>query len=462
MKPGLPFLPAIAVLLAILALAGTTRAATTVGNIIEEMPVEHAEKSSVQQAIAQMLAASATNANDFVAVVVTSSNGSFVPAVIDAIRNAGDYDTASRANLQSILTSTADDAAAAERIIANINAVNGVVSLSGATIGSVSVAAVGGTGGVVQTRQQAVLAERRTLSEKFGSSAALAAAMNMNSANRLWLAPFHTRQSAEKNGADEGFSYAATGVSVGYDRAFGAVVAGAAFTYSKGDYDVSGAVDDNAIANYGLSAYAQYLHPPNGIYVSVSAGFNRANNNWNRYLGNQANGSGGWKRDTNRTDSHWFGANAGKDYAFGHGGAAVTFTPSIGFFWSGVTSSSYVSRDQVDIVYGKSSQSSFVVPFELEARKTYDLGDQTEITLKGQLGYSYNFDPQPVRGSMRYNYTGSRIIDVIGSTPDRYSLSIGMGGKIQHKAVDLSVDYRYTHRQNSANHHLSATFGLNF
>ncbi len=305
------------------------------------------------------------------------------------------------------------------------------------------------------------MAERRGMVERFGSDAALASsAMNANLLNRVWFSPFHTWQKGDKNGQNEAYDFDATGVSLGYDRSFGSITVGAAFTYSNGDYDVKDVTDDNSIDSYGFSLYGQYYNACNGFFATLAGGYTYSDNEYNRLM--QA-GVNQWQRGNNHTDSYWIGGNVGKDFTFNSGFAdKIILTPTIGLFWSESRGSEYKSQGAINQVLGEMKTKSLLLPIDVAVRYVHDLSDCSSITFKVAGGYSYNFKNDGSEGTMRYDYAGSNVISVNGAAPGRSGWNIGAGAKYQYRNLDFAVDYRYDGRKHFDGHRISATVGLNF
>jgi outer membrane autotransporter protein len=393
-------------------------------------------------------------------VLVESSGGQFLPAV-QAVGKAvsdGKYDAASKTTLDNLLNGKGT----AEQVVAGLNVANGVSALAGVDAASGVASAIGGSGGVVATRQDTVMAQRRDMADQFGSSAGLASvAMNADLANRIWASPFYTWQRGDKNAQNEGYDFKAGGVSLGYDRAFGAITVGGAFTYSHGDFDSQAAVDDNTIDSYGFSLYGQYYNVDNGFFATVSGGYTYGDNDWNRLVETAAGKN--WQRGDNHTDSYWFGGNVGKDFTFDTGSPTrFILTPTVGLFWSQSTGSEYRAGGAISQVIGEMKSKSLLLPIDLTARIVHQIDDCSSITFKVAGGYAYNFQNDGSEGTVRYDYVGANSFIVQGADTERHNWNIGAGVKYQYRSLDFGVDYRYDGRKHFNAHRVSATVGLSF
>ncbi len=448
--------------IALVCVAGQAFAASSPGDVVQTITAEQAESPAVQTQIINALAAEVGgSASEFRLVLTQSSGGAFIPAVVGAVDAAG-YDTESKTSLLNLLNGGAvgSKTASASQVIAGLNIATGVSALAGANAATNVVSAIGGGGGVVATRQDAVMAERRGMVEQFGSNTALASsAMNADLVNRIWFSPFYTRQNGDKNGVNEAYDFKASGVSLGYDHSFGSFTVGTALTYSSGDYDVKDVEDDNSIDSYGFSLYGQYYNASNGFFATISGGYTYSDNDYNRY--DSINRK--WQRGANHTDSYWFGANVGKDFTLNTGMSnKLILTPSIGLFWSDSTGSAYNSRGVINQVIGEMETQSVMLPIDVAARYVHEINDCSSVTFKVSGGYSYNFKNDGSKGTMRYDYAGADTISVNGTAPGRSSWNVGTGVKYQYKSMDFGVDYRYDGRKKFDAHRVSATIGLNF
>ncbi len=414
---------------------------------------------SVDDAAVDMAAAYGGSAADFHVVLGESSGNTFIPAANAALAPGGPAPAAVTNGLTAIISAPAT--ASANDVLAGLNIANGVATaLPAAQIGSVMSQAIGGSGGVISTRQEALFAERRDMVDSFGNDSALASyQMNCDLANRIWASPFGTWQSGDRNKMNEGYTFDAYGVSLGYDRAFGNLTLGGAFTYSKGDYDVDHVEDDNTIDSYGFSAYGQYYSPETGFFVTLAGGYTYSDNDWNRREAINA----AWQRGGNHTDSYWIGGNFGKDFTFAANSCdKVILTPSIGLFWSESKGSGYTSTGVIEQLVGTTKMQSLMMPVDAAVRYTHDLGNDTSITLKAHGGYAYNFHTDGADGSMRYDYVGSNVINVYGADQERHSWNAGAGVTYRFNQFDIGVDYRYDGNKHVNAHRVSATFGVNF
>ncbi len=438
-------------------LAAEAMAATTAGDVIHGDGGDVTTSVVQEYAVKDLAEKTGGSVSEFRMVLRDSSHSQFIPATAKAAQSTS-YDTTSQNTIETLF---AGGNGSAGEVIAGLNVLNGVAAIPGVEAAYNVVNAIAGNGGVLQTRNEVIMAERRSMVERFGSDASLAAdAMNSNLMNRFWFSPFHTKQKGERNGVNEAYDFKATGVSLGYDRSFGCFTMGGAFTYSRGDYDVKGVNDDNTIDTYGFSLYGQFYNPANGVFATVTGGYAYHDNEYNRYIAASVNL---WQRGENHTNSWYFGGNVGKDFAFDSGSPTkFILTPTVGLYWADNKGSEYTANGAVNQVIGTMKQKSFQLPVDVAARVVHELNDCSSVTVKVAGGYSYNFKNDGAEGTVRYNHTGSDTFGVYGAAPGRHGWNIGAGVKYQYKNMDLGVDYRYDGRKKFDGHRVSATVGVNF
>lgn len=341
---------------------------------------------------------------------------------------------------------------------ADLRTLTGTYAAAAANVGGMTSTAIGGSGGVVDTRVATVMNERRGLVDRFGSDSAMAAGiMNKNFANRIWVSPFYTKQTMDRKDNYAGYDYKAWGASLGYDHAFGPVTVGAAFTYSRGDYDEKHVYDDNTIDNYGVSAYINY-YSCTGFFATISGGYNYGDNDMKRWVYN--GGVPGWQNSDNHTNTYWVGGALGYDFKFS---SNFTLTPSVGLFWSESTGSAYTATGAAgNQDFSKIKSKSLQLPIDLTARYKVDLGSDSSVTFKAAGGYAYNFKKDGASGYMTYGFDNALPISVNGVKPGRSSWNVGGGITYERGRFDVGVDYRYDGRQKFDAHRVSATIGVNF
>ena len=297
------------------------------------------------------------------------------------------------------------------------------------------------------------MAERKALGNV--DSALASFKMNQNLANRLWASPFYTRQNMDEKDGYSGYNYTAWGATVGYDRVFGSVIVGGAFTYNRGDFDADDINDDNTTDNYGFSLYAQYYNR-NSFFATLTGGYNYGDNE------TKATAAGQTITGNNHTDSYWLGANVGKDFFFGE---SWTVTPSVGLFWSESEGSSYTNRAN-GVAFqniGKVKSESLMLPIDLKVEYTKRLDNCSTLSFNVAGGYAYDLKSDGGRAEGSFNYVGTNTnVFIQGVKPGRSSWNLGAGVTYRRNKFDFGVNYRYDGKKKFDGHRVAATIGLNF
>lgn len=429
---------------ALLFLGGITAArATNPGDIIKP---GNAPTPETQRQAAQAMAASGVSPDEADTAMTGSSGYTYLPAAAQAMAT----ETATGQNLRRLMNSDDPGAVAGHRIA------NGTTALATANAATATVRNIAGTGGVLQTRIRSGMAQRRILRDAFGSDSALAAQrLNEYYSNRFWAAGLYNYQGLDKKDGYAAYDYRAWGGSVGYDRALGAFTLGAAFTYSRGEYDEDGLHDDNTIDNYAASLYASYFNCEYGFSASLYGGWNYAKNDMAQYDAVNA----GWQRGRNHTNSYWVGGDIGYDINLGE---SFTLTPSAGLLWLRAVGSEYRSHGVYDMTVEKIRSRGLLLPVQLEAAYRVHNDACCSLTLKAAGGWAYDFKNDGGKGHMRYNHSEATPVLIQGVKPGRNNFNIGGGVTYNKRNFDIAVDYRYDWKTKYDAHRVSVTVGLRF
>ena len=337
----------------------------------------------------------------------------------------------------------------------SLDILSGTYATGGANVGAATNLAIGGSGGVIATRQMALMNERKAMGNVDDALASFK--MNQSFVNRIWASPFYTYQDMDLKDGYSGYKYKAWGASLGYDRAFGSFFVGASFTYSRGDYDAKRVSDDNTIDNYGFSLYGQYYNACNGFFATIAGGYNYGDNEW------KTNAPGNRITGDNHTNSYWIGGNIGKDFFLGEN---WTLTPTVGLFWSEAESSAYSARfsNGGGQNFSKIKSKSLIMPIDLKAEYTQRLSDCSSISFNVTGGYSYNWKKDGGRAEGSFNYAGyeNNVIFLQGVKPGRNSWNVGAGVTYRVNNLDVGVNYRYDGKSKFDAHRVAATVGWSF
>ncbi len=284
-------------------------------------------------------------------------------------------------------------------------------------------------------------------------------------ANSIWASPFQVASDQQDKDDLTGYEYDMTGFAVGYDRIFGPLCFGAAFTFSKGDFDWLDSEDDNSLYNYGGSFYAQYYHHSR-FFANLDGGFNYGSNKWKRYLGDclrDVMGVDEWEQGDNHTNSFWLGGSTGYDF---HLNCATTLTPSIGLYWYEARSNAYDSYATSEpenwyMRYGSYKQRSLLMPLEIAVEYNAEINACSRIMARASGGYTYNFLNQGANGTSEIsgeNFSGANT----GMKSARHAWKAEAGVKFRYKQFDFGLDYRYEGAKKYRSHGISISGGARF
>lgn len=385
--------------------------------------------------------------------MIGSSNGEFLPQVAQSYIDAG---------MDGSGTATEE---AYKNLFDPLGTGNGALGVDAISLTN-SMTGLAGTAGVnsgletakynssiIHNRQEAIRRDMRlSCFDPCGSPLA-------GFANRIWATPFHNNITQRDKDNYTGYKYKMTGVAVGFEHLAGPMAFGAAFTYSRGDYEWRDAHDDNKINNYGGSIYAQY-YSQSGFFAAFDGGFNYGQNKWKRDLNAITDREDG----KNHTNSYWVGGEIGYDAKLGCGN--FTLTPTVGLYWYEAKSSAFTTRTVGDptndfMRYGKMTKKSLLLPVELTASYDHRIDDCSSISVKASGGYTYNFKNKGADGWADFGNTGNEF-GVRGMKSARSGWNASAGLNYNYKSLDFGVDYRYEGAKKYHNHSVSATVGVRF
>lgn len=274
----------------------------------------------------------------------------------------------------------------------------------------------------------------------------------MKYGNRLWASGFHFSEDMDAKDGYDGYKYKVSGVSAGYDRAIGPLTLGAAFTYSRGDFEQKGMWDDNDMDNYAVSAYANYYHC-SGFFSTLYAGYNYADNELNTF--NPMTDS--WLGGDNHVHSRWAGAEIGYEAKLAEG---WSLTPKVGVFYERHKGSAYDFSTFQSI--SKMTSKAWTLPVTLELKYRAVMSDCSALTFKVKGGYTHNFTNEGAIGSYTFIGFDGMVAPIRGVKPGRSAWNIGAGLKYEYNRFDFGVDYRYDSRKKVDAHRIAATIGISF
>ncbi|MDR0362146.1 MAG: autotransporter domain-containing protein [Planctomycetota bacterium] len=289
-----------------------------------------------------------------------------------------------------------------------------------------------------------------------------------NYKNRFWATGFGSGITEDWEDGFAGYKYNPRGMAVGYDRIFGDMAAGAAFSYGYGRFeDKAAEKHDSDIATYTMSLYGLYAHE-SGLYASASAGYTFYDNSIRdmRTVALYGERMSGWnKADYNAHGWQIAGALGYDVEAF----EDFLLTPSIGIRHITAESDSHNQRFQpVDgreyttLRAGKVRNHSTAVPIELAVNYNVMNQDMGMLSLSGMIGYAYEFHNKGATGYIAYGGLAFPPVKVASKAPGKNILSAGFGLNYVYDRFEFGLGYKFTSRSEYASHDYNGSFSVMF
>lgn len=274
-----------------------------------------------------------------------------------------------------------------------------------------------------------------------------------SSINRAWLGGFGTWEDADRRNGDAGYKYKSGGFMLGYDRTFGqALTVGAAFGYSRGDFEAKAALDnDSDIDTYSFNLYANYRHH-SGFFATAMGGYAYSDNDI-RTMYTVAD----WDKSDYHVGTWAVGGTLGYEW---RPLPCLAVTPSAGLYYYDARSNRYNSTVKNGL---KLKQDSTELPVELTvAYDVINAGDK-KLSLEGSVGWSYAFDDNGADADFRYNnIVNSPTVYVEGRKPGRHTLSAGGGVRYRTGRFEFAAEYDYRRRADFDSHRVFGSVGIRF
>ncbi|MCD8351089.1 MAG: autotransporter outer membrane beta-barrel domain-containing protein [Planctomycetaceae bacterium] len=309
-------------------------------------------------------------------------------------------------------------------------------------------------------RRQFVAAADITSSDAMASTA-----MNANYANRLWVDAHGLWQTGDGRQGFSGYSYDATGFTIGYDRALLCPLAiGFAGAYNDGDYEDKGAISsDSKIESFSAGGYATYSDL-GGAYATLYAGYTYSDNDIRdlRQDPTNINGSNSWATAHFRTETINVGLNLGYDIRPTEG---LVVTPSVGINYIHAKNSDYTSflGDVGNQKIVNSRNRSIYIPLEMSVQYDTCLSNGGKLRLEVNGGYSYDLRESSMRGDIHFlGLTTPNIVGINGPTNSRHSYRLGGSARYAFNNYDIGARYDYIGKDGYDAHRVSATLGMSF
>lgn len=282
-------------------------------------------------------------------------------------------------------------------------------------------------------------------------------AMNSNYRNRIWAEAHGYWQTGDARGCFSGYSYDASGFTLGYDRV---LYPNFAFGLA-GDYKDKGALaHDSKIESFSAGAYGTYSYA-GGAYVTAFGGYTYSDNNINELRNDPASlaGTNSWAASDFLTETWNAGLNAGYDLRCG----GLTVTPSVGINYVQARNS-----DHSEYLGGVATQKisdarnrGVYLPVELGLQYDSFLSNGGRLRFEANGAYAYNLRKNGLNGFVDY-------IDLDAgagiASPDnvRHSYRVGGGVRYAYCQYDIGARYDYIGKSGYDAHRFSATVGMSF
>ncbi len=301
------------------------------------------------------------------------------------------------------------------------------------------------------------------------SSEALATQIlnNLYSA-RFWIGGFANWDNVDGRDDFSGHSYDSTGFVMGYDQAINCnTVVGGAFGYTKGDYEDKGAVaNDSEITSYSFSGYGTYSLPF-GFWVGGALAFTHSKNEIRGLRHDPSVGGTSWTEADFNGTTYAAGATIGWDY---RPTPCFALMPSVGINYLYHTMNDHDSRFGGIVTQRESDLDHDALLLPVEIRGYYDMlrGDKCVVRFEANAGYTYNFDTDPMDGTILYkgviwNNSGAAVASSLRSREsEKHTYNLGAGVRYFYEKFDVGVKYDFVASTNRTFHNILASAAVVF
>lgn len=389
---------------------------------------------------------------DFANVIIQSGNIVTGSGNYDALSKSGKFNAEVLSSLSSPSTGSYD----------------ALMLYNGSGLGMVNQAVINSNYQIMKVlgqRNKHLRHELQVASDSLSSSYAYAAdILNETAANRVWAVGNYIHDNAGEDEGYMGYHYRATGVAFGYDRLFGNMTLGGAFSYTGGDFEDSSALEnDSTINTYGFHLYGSY-NSPTGWFANGSIGYGYSDDQIRDYR--NLNGNLGWNTADYHTNSWMMAANVGYDLKPSD---YLTVSASMGIAYQHAANSTHDQYFTSGSLGGNTINAGNVknhsTQLPLEVSVSYDvLGDDDQLlTFFGTVGYAYEFNNTGAEGRIAYGGLGNLgSVDIVSRQPGRHVLNLGLGAKYYYNQYEFGLSYDYTNRKKYNSHNIIGNFGIAF
>ena len=281
--------------------------------------------------------------------------------------------------------------------------------------------------------------------------------LNQGEENNLWVNLTHHYENTDNNQGISGYKYTSNGFMLGFDKeVIDNLLVGSAIGYSTGKYkDKAASSNDSDIHQYQIQLYTSYKFP-NNILGSTFAGYSFGKND----LKTHDSFNTIKEKFNNKT---WnFGGAVGYHWQNTEEFAMI---PSIGLTYIHTENSAHnVSYNQINLVkYGQATNSALLMPLDLTTTYSFFKNKDSQLTLTGQTGYTFNFSRNKFDSDITLNgINGLSKMHSYSSNRTKNQYNLGAGIDYQYQLINLNLDYQYFGQSKKNSHYFTASAKIDF
>lgn len=292
--------------------------------------------------------------------------------------------------------------------------------------------------------------------------------------NRFWVGGLGFWEDADQRDGFQGYKYDGYGFITGYDHLFGPVTVGAAFGYSRGDFeDKTGRANDSDIKNYSFLLNASYNHC-SGFWGNLYGGYTYSDNNLKvgrtgygadfdsagKYTG--YNSYFGWMTSDYNTKTWDFGLDLGYDI---RPIPNFRITPSVGIGYitskAGAHDNNFATIGPVSRVDSLKYDTGYA-PIALDMGYDICLGDSAKLNLNANVSYTWNFSKKAPNAAVNYYGEDFGPVQAVSRTKGSGTFNVGGGFRVYVGKFDIGANYDYYKWADADGHRVTGTMGISF
>ncbi|MDR2354261.1 MAG: autotransporter domain-containing protein [Deltaproteobacteria bacterium] len=279
--------------------------------------------------------------------------------------------------------------------------------------------------------------------------------------NRIWVGGLGMWTTEDNTGSYYGYDYSATGLALGYDKAFFQVPGlrlGFSVAFSWGDLENGDGLTDSDIDTVGIGLYGSYTFQ-NGLFIDGQGAYFKSENTYTSVL---ADGSG-YEEGSFDIKATQFGVKVGLVTQTGN----IQLIPSIGV--------RYVIIEQDGFTETQHSRNIWNVPNRFQKEREHQLDIPVNIKINTEVETSFGSVIPEMR--LGWTYAAKRpetavnvgyaintgTARIYGIKTSRHSFQGGLGIKVKSQnRVDVFVNWDVDVGKNFVNHQASVGIGFEF